>query len=116
MSVYGIKGLSRQANFEKQLAEMPADFLQCRTLGHTLRPATLEVEHGVFELGLTCSNNCGLEVSLQRTVNGQVARKAWYGNKDYLFTRTGRLTTAERDAIWIAYLSELEANAGLPGG
>lgn len=101
------------ANFSDQLAKMSFAFLTCRTVGHDLKPGTLEVERGVFELGLFCHNGCGLEVSLQRTRDGQVERRSWYANHGYLFRGTGRLTSGQRDEIWMAFLQEIEANPSL---
>ena len=104
---------ARQASFEQQLSSMPMEFLQCRTVGHNMHPATLEVERGVFELGVMCSNGCGLEVSIQRG-RGQRSRGSWYGKKEYLFVGTGRLDAGQRDQIWETYLSELQRQGNLP--
>jgi len=96
-------------SFEKQLSEMPLEYLICMDIGHKWDPATLEVEYGDFKLGLRCSR-CDMERDRWRGPDGKMRNRYWHPRSDFGFRHTGRRTMDQRSEIRYTWQSEMEPN------
>jgi hypothetical protein len=85
-------------SFNEQLDEKPLDYLICRVLGHAWDPATIEVEYGVFQLGLVCTR-CKTERDRFMDPQQKVKNRYWHPTGDYAFDRIGRLDLDQRKEI-----------------
>ena len=104
-------------SFDKQLSQMPAEYLECRTFGHRMVPANLDPGRPglASQVGLMCERGCGTESDvIFHWRSGQRVRRTWYDpDKHYLFVRTGRLNREQRTQIHEDFIRELQ-HRGLP--
>lgn len=79
---------------------MPIEYLQCRDLGHKWDPATLDLEFGKFQLGVSCSR-CGKERDRFSNAQGERVSSYWHPTTapTYAFKGVGKIDKEMRERI-----------------